>query len=230
MRGQARPAAAVALPAPVEQRFQVFYGDMSRNANVAEARYRLQHEAGRYEIGTQANAIGVVALFYSGNLIQNSIGAIGAEGLLPERYSERRGKRPERVVRFDYQRHTMIGTGNPPEVPLLPGTQDRLSVFYQVGLMARRSPDRFEAGRRFSLPLASMKNIDQPNFTVVGLDSVKTAQGPVPALRLNVRNEADPEDPTIDVWLATALSMLPARIRVTEHDGKIVDQVLLPSS
>lgn len=230
LRAQTGRAAAVTLPAPGEQRFQVFYGDMSRDVNVAEISYRLWHDADRYEIGTQAKAIGMVALFYSGNLIQSSVGRIGAEGLLPERYSERRGKRAERVVRFDYERRKMIGTGNPPEVALPSGTQDRLSVFYQVGLMARAEPKRFEAGRRFTLPLASMKSIDKPIYSVVGPEAVTTARGAVSSLRLTVRNEADPEDPTIDVWLGTSISMLPARIRVEEHDGKVIDQVLLPST
>lgn len=225
----AQPAGGlVGLPDPGEQRFQVFYGDMSRDLPVAEVRYRLQHDADSYEISTQAKAIGVVALFYSGNLIQNSKGRIGAQGLLPERYAERRGKRPERVILFDHERGRMIGVGDPPEVALPPGTQDRLSVFYQLGLMARRSPARFEPGRRFILPLASMKRIDKPSFGVVGAESVNTVRGSLSALRLTVRNESDPEDPRIDVWLADGMSMLPARIRVEDHDGKIIDQVLIP--
>ena len=228
MRAAQAAGGPVGLPDPGEHRFQVFYGDMSRDLPVAEVRYRLQHDADGYEISTQAKAIGVVALFYSGNLIQSSKGRIGAQGLLPERYAERRGKRPERVIRFDYERGRMIGIGDPPEVSLLPGTQDRLSIFYQLGLMARRSPARFEPGRRFILPLASMKRIDKPSFDVVGGESVNTVRGSLSALRFTVRNESDPEDPKIDVWLADSMSMLPARIRVEDHDGKIIDQVLVP--
>lgn len=223
-------ATSIDLPALMEHRFLVYYGDMSRHANVAEVTYRLQHGNGHYELGTRAKAIGVVALFYSGTLIQDSIGRIGPEGFRPERYTERRGKRPERAVRFDHEHGQMIGGGNPAEVPLPPGTQDRLSIFYQLGLLARRDPARFTEGRRFTVPLASMKRVDEPTFTVVGLDEVKTGRGPIPALRVNVRNEPDPTDPVIDIWLATSDSMLPARIRVTEHDGKIIDQVLLPAA
>jgi hypothetical protein len=225
------PSATVAagLPEPGEQRFRVYYGDMSRDLVVAEIDYRLQHDGGGYELATRGKAVGMVALFYSGVLTQNSVGRLGADGFRPERYSERRGKRPERVVRFDHARRKMIGTGEPPEVALLPGTQDRLSVFYQLGLMARGKPKQFEPGQRFTMPLASMKTIDQATFTVAGAEAVNTARGPVPALRLTVRNEDDPEDPTIDVWLGLEISMLPARIRVQEHDGKVIDQVLLPS-
>ena len=130
---------------------------------------------------------------------------MGDEGLLPERYSERRGKRPERMVRFDQGRRKMIGLGTPPEVDLVPGTQDRLSVFYQVGLLARSKPELFRRGQRFTMPLASMKEIDKASFFVAGEESVETERGRVPAVRLTVRNEADPNDPTIDVWLGTGL-------------------------
>lgn len=202
---------------------------MSRDLRVAEIGYRLDHDADGYRLATQGRAVGMVAMFYSGVLVQNSVGRIGRQGLLPERYSERRGDRPERVLRFDHARKMMLGRAGPAEVPLPPGTQDRLSVFYQIGLMARSQPGLFQAGQRFTLPLASLKRVDTATFSVAGAGSVKTPRGPVPALRLTVRNEADPADPTIDVWLGTQLSMLPARIRVEEPDGKVIDQVLVPA-
>ena len=225
----AGPTARVAaLPDPVTQNFQVYYGDASRNLVVAEARYRLAHGDGRYEVGTEGRAIGVVAIFYSGVLVQQSVGRVGPGGLLPERYREKRGRRPERRVRFDYARGMLIGNGDPPpEVPLLPGTQDRLSIFYQVGLMARARPRDFTTGSQFSVPLASMKTIDRPRFTVVGEETVRTSGSDVAALRFNVRNEDDPTDPVIDAWLAPAMSMLPARIRVEDEDGKVIDQVVV---
>lgn len=223
------PARVAALPDPVTQNFRVYYGDMNRDLVVAEATYRLAHGDGRYEVGTEGRAVGVVAIFYSGVLVQQSVGRVAAGGLLPERYRERRGKRPERSVRFDYARGLLIGHGDPrPEVPLLPGTQDRLSIFYQVGLMARAKPADYVAGRRFSVPLASMKTIDQPVFTVMGEETVRTAGGNVAALRFKVRNEDDPSDPVIDAWLAPGMSMLPARIRVEDEDGKVIDQVVVP--
>ncbi len=221
---------SASLPAAGSQRFRVYYGDVSRNVQVAEIDYRLAHDADAYQIDTRGNAVGMVAMFYSGVLIQNSIGRIGKNGLLPEKYSERRGKRPERVIRFDQAGRKMIGLGDPPEVVLLPGTQDRLSVFYQVGLLARSRPAMFQAGQRFNLPLASMKEIDIPDFLVAGAEAVQTARGSLPALRLTVRNPADSEDPTIDVWLGSTISMLPARIRVQDPDGKVIDQVLVPSA
>ena len=223
-------AAMPQLPPSGEQRFRVYYGDMSRDLVVAEIDYRLQNGGDTYEVSTRGKAVGMVAIFYSGVLIQTSVGRVGEKGLLPERYSERRGKRPERVIQFDHSRGKMIGLGNPPEVDLVPGTQDRLSVFYQVGLLARANPEMLQRGRRFTMPLASMKEVDKASFLVAGEDAVDTERGRVPAVRLTVRNEADPGDPTIDVWLGTGLSLLPVRIRISEDDGKVIDQVLVPAA
>ena len=228
--GGAGRAAFPALPPPGEQRFRVYYGDMSRDLVVAEIDYRLQHGGDTYEIGTRGKAVGMVALFYSGVLLQTSVGRIGEQGLLPQRYSERRGKRPERVIRFDHASGKMIGLGTPPEVDLVPGTQDRLSVFYQVGLLVRRNPALLQRGQHFTLPLASMKEIDKASLLAVGEEAVDTERGRVAAVRLTVRNQADPDDPTIDVWLGSELSMLPVRIRVSENDGKVIDQVIVPSA
>ena len=223
-------AALPPLPPSGEQRFRVYYGDMSRDLVVAEIDYRLRNGGDTYEVATRGKAVGMVAILYSGMLIQTSVGRVGEKGLLPERYSERRGKRPERAIQFDHRRGKMIGLGAPPEVDLLPGTQDRLSVFYQVGLLARGNPELLQRGRRFTMPLASMKEIDKASFLVAGEEPVDTERGRVPSVRLTVRNEADPEDPTIDVWLATGQSLLPARIRISDDDGKVIDQVLVPAA
>ncbi|MGE0803135.1 MAG: DUF3108 domain-containing protein [Lautropia sp.] len=215
-----------ALPAAATLRYQVFYGDASRDLAVAEIDYRLTHGDGRYRCATEGRAVGVVALFYSGTLTQTSTGTVGDGGLRPERYTEQRGKRAERSIRFDHARGVMIGRGDPSEIALPPGTQDRLSIFFQLGLIARARPAQFVKGHRFTIPLATMRDIDQPTFLVAGSESQKTGRGPLDTVRVTVRNESDPKDPVFDVWLAPSLTMLPARIRMQEDDGKVVDQVL----
>lgn len=227
-----KPAERAGLPGLPDARalnFRIYYGDASRDMAVAEIVYRIEHGDGRYRLSTDGHATGVVALFYSGNLIQTSQGRITPAGLVPERYTERRGRRPERTLVFDRSRGKLIGPGDPADVALPPGTQDRLSIFFQLGLLARGRPDMIEAGHRFSMPLAAMRRVDRPTFTARGPDPVKTAKGPVEAVRISIRNEADPEDPVFDVWLAPTLDMLPARVRMQERDGKVIDQVLIPS-
>ncbi len=231
---EAAPDPAVAAPLPAlppatTLRYQLYFGDASRDMAVAEVAYRLEHGDSRYRLTTDGQAIGVVALFYSGTLTQTSVGLIAADGLRPERYTERRGRRPERVVVFDRARRIMTGGGDPADVALPAGTQDRLSIFFQLGLLARGRPGNVRKGNRFQVPLASLKRVDTPTFTVHGSETLKTGRAPVEAVRINVRNESDADDPVFDVWLAASMMMLPARIRMQERDGKVIDQLLLSS-
>jgi hypothetical protein len=217
------------LPDPRTLDFRIYYGDASRDMAVAEVAYRLAHGDGRYRLATDGHATGVVALFYSGNLTQTSQGRVTSAGLVPERYTERRGRRPERTLVFDRARGRLIGPGDPADIALPPGTQDRLSVFFQLGLLARGRSATLAAGHRFTMPLAAMRRVDRPTFTTRGPDAVKTSRGPLDAVRISIRNEDDPEDPVFDVWLAPTLDMLPVRVRMQESDGKVIDQVLIPS-
>ena len=136
-------------------------------ARVAEITYRLDHGSGRYRIETTAQATGLVALVYSGQLTQTSEGSLGGGGLLPEHYAEKRGRRPERSIRFDRSRSLMIGIGDVREVPLPPGTQDRLSLGYQLGLVARGAPRLVSAGQVKPVDLGS-----GPRFRRKDLDAL----------------------------------------------------------
>lgn len=216
-----------ALPPAAVLRFEVFYGDASRNLSVAEIAYRIEHGDGRYRLSTDGQATGIVSFFYAGHLTQTSVGLLGPDGLRPERYTERRGKRAQREVRFDQAMGVMQGAAGVPEVKLPRGTQDRLSIYFQLGLLLRAGPANVAPRTRFQVPLASLKAVDLLTFTVLEREPRKTPAGTLDTIRINVRNEADSNDPVFDLWLAPSMTMLPVRIRVQERDGKVVDQVLL---
>lgn len=216
-----------ALPEPETRRFDVSIGDYDQGARVAEITYRLDHGSGRYRIETTAQATGLVALVYSGQLTQTSEGSLGAGGLMPEHYAEKRGRRPERAIRFDRSRSLMIGIGDDREVPLPPGTQDRLSLGYQLGLVARGDPRLVSAGQQLSLPLASLKTIDTVTVTCTGETGLRVRGERLRAVKFEIRNPRHADD-RIDIWLGPDQSMLPVRIRFVEAEGKVIDQILAP--
>ncbi len=213
------------LPAPESRRFEVSIGDFDLGARVAEITYRMTHGEGGYRIETVAQASGLVALVYSGQLTQTSEGRVGPTGLMPEHYTEKRGRRPERSVRFDRAAAVMIGNGDPPTVPLPAGTQDRLSLAYQLGLIVRAEPRMAREGQRLSLPLASMKMIETVTITCAGDAGLRIRGERLKALKYEIRNPRHADD-RIDIWLSPDQSMLPVRIRFAEGEGKVIDQVL----
>jgi hypothetical protein len=214
------------LPESHTRVFRVYWGDYTEARSVARLEYRLLRSGERYEIRTEGEAEGLISLVYSGTLTQHSTGRIAASGLAPTRYVEQRGKRPERGITLDpdAQRLHPVGGGAP--VPMPPGTQDRLSVFYQLGLLARARPERFAAGSVIELPVATMREVRTERFTVVGDDLLSTARGAVRALHLSRPPPPGTDDPRIDLWLGYDFDMLPVRLRIEDSGRRVLDQVI----
>jgi hypothetical protein len=215
------------LPASQRHRFRVYWGDYTDERSVARLEYRLVRDGDRYEIRTEGEAEGLISLVYAGTLSQASVGRIGPGGLEPLHYTEQRGKRPERSVAFDPDARRLkptAGRGEPVWLP--PGTQDRLSVFYQVGLLARAEPERFVAGSTRELPVASMRDVRIERFEVVGDETLIAPGGPIRALHLVRAAPPGTDDPRIDLWLGYDFEMLPVRLRVEDAGRRVLDQVI----
>ena len=55
---------------------------------------------------------------------------------------------------------------------------------------------------------------------------LETPSGPLQTVHL-VRRDGDPaRDPKVDVWLGYDLDMLPVRLRFTDPDGRVLDQLI----
>jgi hypothetical protein len=215
-----------ALPASRSQRFRVYWGDFTEQHSVARLSYHLTHDGERYRIRTEGEAEGLISLVYSGTLIQESTGRLGPDGLEPLRYAEQRGKRAERAVEFDPAAHRLLPSGGVPPLAVPPGTQDRLSVFYQIGLMARSDPASFVAGQSREVPVASLKSVETQRFDVIGDETLMTPEGPIRALHLRRPNPTGKGDPRIDLWLGYDFEMLPVRLRIEDAGRRVLDQLI----
>jgi hypothetical protein len=214
-----------ALPGSRRQRFKVYWGEFSDGRSVARLEYRLSHDGERYELRTEGEAEGLLSLVYSGTLTQSSAGRLGPGGLQPVRYAETRGKRAERAVAFDPDGRRLLPGGREP-VLLPAGTQDRLSVFYQIGLLVRAEPARFVAGLAFELPVATMREVRTERFVVVGPDVLMAPGGPIHALHLARPVQPGTDEPRIDLWLGYDFEMLPVRLRIEDAGRRVLDQVI----
>jgi hypothetical protein len=214
------------LPGSRRQRFRVFWGDFSDGRSVARLEYRLVNEGDRYELRTDAEAEGLISLVYSGTLTQLSTGRLGPAGLEPLRYAELRPRRPERAVTFQPAARRLLPLGGGAPVPMPAGTQDRLSVFYQLGLMARADPAAFGAGTAVEVPVATMREVRIERFQVVGDDVLVVPGGPIRALHLFRPTPEGTSDPRIDLWLGYDFEMLPVRLRIEDPSKGVLDQVI----
>jgi hypothetical protein len=223
----ATPAAALLSAVPFGGRwvYDVFFGEYTEMRTIAQVEYRLRFEGDRYAMHSEGSARGLTALFYSGLITQSSSGRIGTDGVQPERYVERRGKRAPRTVEVD-RAHCEVVFADSTRRPLPEGAQDRLSSLLQLALLARSAPSSFEAGRQVDLPEFTNSSVQIARYRSEGAQRLETGNGPLHTLHLVRLKQGGAEEPTIEIWLGYDHAMLPVRIRVTEYNGRVFDQLL----
>lgn len=153
--------------------------------------------------------------------VQTSRGAIGPQGLLPERFSDK--FRNEVAAHFNRAQGKVTFSANTPDAALLQGAQDRLSVLIQLAAMVASAPERFTPATTLTIQTVGPRDADLWLFTVGTMETLTLPGGTVPALKLS-RNPRQPYDQQVDIWLAPALGYLPARIRITDANGDAIDQ------
>jgi hypothetical protein len=225
----AAPLYGVALAPllPARSRFQVYYGEYTDNHVVALLDYTVESDGERYSVRTEGRAQGLTAWIYSGVLTQSSTGRIGADGLIPERYTEQRGKRPERWAAIDHRSGQASFSGGQ-RVAVTPGTQDRLSMLLQVGLIAQSLPQRLAAGQALTIPELGSRSVEPAIFLSQGDQQLETRSGPLRTLHLSRQDGDRSRDPRVEVWLGYDHRLAPVRIRLTDPNGRVLDQLLLP--
>ncbi|MDD2711891.1 MAG: DUF3108 domain-containing protein [Simplicispira sp.] len=208
-----RAAPPVRLPAPRRLQFDVS-GEAKKFHYNARAELRWQHDGQRYQARQE------VSVLFLGSRTQTSVGDVAASGLLPQRFGDR--ARSEQAAHFNYAQGRVTFSANTPEAPLAAGTQDRLSVFIQLGALLAAAPERFAPGTRIDMATVSARALDVWSFTVEGEETLDLPAGPLPALKLQRLPRRD-YDQKAELWLAPALGYLPARIRITQANGDFVD-------
>lgn len=176
-----------------------------------------QSDGARYALSAVAQATGLMRLIYSGLLTQTSFGEITAEGLRPEHYWLQRGRRQLRA-HFDWTRlKADLGPDRPAQT-LLPGTQDLLSVLYQVSLFPPPAEGRIWV-------------LDGKRLREYGYRELKRETLELPIGKMTTRHllvAAEGADEAFELWLREAYPQLPVKIRMSGH--RQGDAVLLAES
>jgi hypothetical protein len=210
----AAPAMAFAIPGSVHLRYGVSGQSRGQSWNFSgELVWR--HDGSNYE----------AKLEYSSPLLpsrtQQSTGRITAQGLAPLRFSDK--GRSEQATHFERESGTLVFSSNAPRVPLLPGAQDRLSVFMQLAAMLAADPAKFPAGSTIAMQTAGTRDAEPWVFTVEGDEVLELPGGSVPSRKL-LRLPRREYDIRVELWLAPGMDYVPVRIRLTQPNGDFVDQ------
>jgi hypothetical protein len=208
------------IPVPAAQTRLVYdiTGEVKGRNVFAEGLFAWTVKDGRYDASL---AVRMVLL---GTRTQTSVGHIGPQGLMPDRFGER--QRDEAATHFDYEGQRVRFSRNRPDAPLLPGTQDRLSVILQLAALMQARPSDFEVGSEVNMPVASSREVEDWLWRVGELETLALPKGSVIARHLT-RPALNERDNTIELWMAPSLQHLPVRIRITQSNGDWLDQRLV---
>ncbi len=162
-----------------------------------------------------------ISHFLLGSRVQTSTGQITGHGLQPTRFGDK--VKSEVAAHFDYEKAKVTFSANTPDVPLLPGAQDQLSVLMQLGAMLAAEPQRFPAGTTLPVQAIGPRSAEAWVFHVGSLEQLALPGGELKGIRL-WRDPLGTYDPKLEIWLAPDMGYLPVRIRLTQANGDVVDQ------
>ncbi len=211
----ASPGLRFSAPPSGNLHYNTFYNGVEN----APGTIQWSSDGGGYEM------IVSVPLPFVGTFSYESHGRIDAFGLAPERYIEKRGRRPEDVTTFDRADKRIGFTRTSATLALPDGAQDRFSMVMQLASLVRGDPDAYKPGVTRSFYVADNNSGELWPIETIGNESIRTAEGFIEArhfMRLP-RHEGDRR--RIDVWLAPSLGWLPARIVQTEPNGSQIELV-----
>lgn len=207
----------VAFPKSIELEFDIAKND--KEGTVGRIVHRFERDGTHYVIRSVSTAAGIAALFATGRYVQESRGILTSHGLQPEQFMVRRG-RVERSETADFDwttsRATVSADGNVKEWTLEAGAQDQLSYLHQLSFLIADpslSTMMVTNGRRFY----------SVRIEILGRETVATGLGPVIALQVRGQLEGKSR---MDVWLAPDYGNLPVKVRIRDHRGEELEQVL----
>ena len=163
-----------------------------------------------------------VSAFLLGSRTQISKGTLGVEGIMPTRFGDK--TRSELAAHFQRDKNIISFSANTPDVPLLPGAQDQLSVFMQLASLLAGNSAQGAAGKSISLQAIGDRYAEQWTFKAGAPEMVKLANGPVSAIKFTHEPSAERKQ-RLELWYAPNLQFLPVRIRITESNGDYLDLV-----
>ncbi len=164
-----------------------------------------------------------VSAFLLGSRTQMSKGTLSPEGLMPTRFGDK--SRSELAAHFQRDKGIISFSANSPDAPLLKGAQDRLSVVMQISSLFAGDPTRFPQGTMLSFQTVSQREAEIWHFLVEKEELLQLPFGEINAIKLN-RKPRREFDQHIELWFAPTLGYLPVRLRITNANGDVVDQLL----
>ena len=208
--------ARVVWPAPVLLNYELS-GTSKGVKYTASASISWKYQDSSYQVRHEIKA------FLFGTRSQTSAGQMGVTGLLPTRFGDQ--FRQEQAAHFDRAKGILIYSANTPSQAIEEGAQDRVSLFVQLAGAMAGTPSLRAEGQQFGFQVVSAKQAEVWSFAVLGSEKIKLPLGEIDSLKIHriPRNEYDQK---LELWLSPAYGYVPARLRITQANGDVIEETL----
>lgn len=209
---------AVVPPAPkrVEIDFQLVRGKGGTPLGKVKQAFKLEDD-NRYTLHSVAEASGLVSLFVPGKFEEHSEGQVTEHGLQPLSFRQQRGSGKSQSASFNWESHavTMEAGDRRSSVEIVDGTQDMLSFLYQFMFVPPLEQMR--------VTVANGKKLKTYVYSFEGEQKLETRMGTLRVIHI-AKSSGDADEKT-EVWLAADYRYLPVKIRQTDKDGTVTEQL-----
>lgn len=213
------PADMPKAPSYVDMEYALSRGGDSGNIGNVHVTYNKERD-GSYQLRSESKAQGLATLFVSGTLVQTSNGVVNEHGLQPTHFAYEFGSREDKRQYADFDwaagQLTMRSAKGDKTEALPAGTQDQLSFMYQYMFVPPLV--------HMQLAVTNGKKLSHYSYTFEGEETVSTKLGELHTLHIAKSSGAGEEK--TELWLATDHHYLPIKIRKTEKDGKLYEQIV----
>ena len=208
------PAREPLLPTSGYLKFVVIKESLGMQIGMAEHRWKFSAD-GSYRLQSRIETSGLAALFKPLRQEHESRGQMGPTGLQPIHFSVLRNGQPRgEDADFDWQAGEVVLERDGSRHPLHPGSQDVLSLNYQLAYLSR-----LEEGIRIGV--VTGKKYEHYALDAMGEEDIDTPAGRFRTLHLRAAGET-----LTEIWLALDHQRLPVKIRFTDKKGDSYSQVL----
>ena len=152
-----------------------------------------------------------------------SSGEIGAFGVEPELYTEKKRNRPATNTHFNRERNVVSFSASTTSYPRAGGEQDRASLIWQLAAIGRGDSGKFAPGAVIDLFVAGVRDGEVWRMQVVGQEEIRLITGVTQVWHVVRQPRPGSYEQRLDIWLEPGRQWYPARLRFTETNGDYLE-------
>lgn len=206
-------------PPPVELRYTV-HAIREGAPYHGRGKIRFEREGENYRV------LGEASLLFFTVLDFTSSGAVDAQGLAPEIYTEKRFRRSATNTHFHRERGLISFSASSRTYQRQGGEQDRASIVWQLAALGRADPAQLAPGSVLSLFVAGVRDGEAWVLQSVGNEAIEVNGQMQQTIHVIREPRPGSYEQRLDIWLAPALDWYPVKLRFTETSGDFLDMSL----